>query len=81
MLKIIQKMFKKPKLPEIENFPEGTEFIIKEFKVPLVHLPDNCWYNWFGGKPREYNVTMLEPGNNWEAESFEAWKKIVEESL
>ena len=31
MLKIIQRMFKKPKLPEIDDFPEGTVFIIKEF--------------------------------------------------
>jgi len=34
-----------------------------------------------GGKPREYDVTMLEPGNNWEADSFEHWLKIVEASI
>ena len=66
---------------ELSDFPEGTEFIIKEFDVPLVNIPGKGWFNWWGGKPREYDVTMLKPGNNWEADSFEHWLKIVEESI
>lgn len=66
-----------------ENFPKGTTFYIKEFDVPLTRVPDGklCkWFNWFGGNPKEYDVTWLKPGNNWEAESFEEWVKIVDES-
>ena len=29
----------KGRLPKREDFPEGTEFVIKEFDVPLVHIP------------------------------------------
>ena len=38
-------MIFKKKLPEISVFPEGTEFYIKEFDVPLVHTPSNEWFN------------------------------------
>jgi hypothetical protein len=71
----------KDRLPKLSDFPEGTEFIIKEFDVPLVNIPGKGWFNWWGGKPRQYDVTMLKPGNNWEADSFEHWLKIVEESI
>ncbi len=66
--------------PEGSPTPEGTDFCIKEFDVPLVHTPSNEWSNWFGGKPREYDVKNLKPGNNWLAESFEEWVRIVDES-
>jgi len=46
-----------------------------------VYIPGKGWFNWWGGKPREYEVTMLEPGNNGEADSFEHWLKIVEASI
>ncbi|MBW1694048.1 MAG: hypothetical protein JRJ41_07805 [Deltaproteobacteria bacterium] len=71
----------KDRLPKLSDFPEGTEFIIKEFDVPLVNIPGKGWFNWWGSKPREYDVTMLKPGNNWEADSFEHWLRIVEESI
>ena len=68
-------------VPKKEDFPEGTKFYIKEFDVPLVQSTDGIWFNWFGGKPKKYDVTMLKPGNNWEAESFEQWQKILKDSL
>ena len=49
--------------------------------MPLVNIPGKGWFNWWGGKPRKYDVTMLKHGNNWEADSFEHWLKIVEESI
>ena len=74
------KLFK-TKLPKESDFPEGTEFYIKEFNVPLVHIPSKGWFNWFGGSPREYDVKNLKPGNNWPAESFKEWVRIVDETL
>jgi hypothetical protein len=71
----------KDRLPKLSDFPEGTEFIIKEFNVPLVNIPGKGWFNWWGATPSKYDVTMLKPGNNWEADSFEHWLKIVEESI
>jgi len=71
-------------LPKKEDFPQEAIFYIKEFDVPLVQIPDGkgCkWFNWFGGKPREYDFTFLRLGNNWEAESFEEWQNVVKESL
>lgn len=65
---------------KLEDFPEGTEFYIKEFDVPLAHIPNNGWVNYFGGKAREYDVTGLKPGNNWPADNFSQWVKIVNES-
>jgi len=67
-------------LPKKSDFPDGTEFYIKEFDVPLVRTPSNEWFNWFGGKPRQYDVKMLKPGNNWLAESFEEWVRVVGDS-
>ena len=72
------------KMPCKNDFPEGSKFHIYEFNVPLVQVPNSRspeWYNWFGGKPRSWAVEGLKPGNNWEAESFEQWQKIVKESL
>lgn len=71
-------------LPEKNHFPDGTRFYIKEFDVPLAQEPHggHCkWYNWFGGRPKEYPPEGLKPGNNWEANSFEEWQKVVRESL
>ena len=67
--------------PKLSDFPEGTEFTIKEFDVPLVFIPHKGWFNWWGGKPEAYDVEGLKPGNNWEADSFEQWLKIVEDSI
>ena len=67
--------------PKRGDFPEGTEFVIKEFDVPLVCIPQKGWFNWFGGQPRIYDVTALKLGNNWPAESFEHWLEIVEKSI
>ncbi|EKE70215.1 hypothetical protein B3C1_13973 [Gallaecimonas xiamenensis 3-C-1] len=71
-------------LPKLEDFPLGTEFYIKEFDVPLVRISEGSkckWLNWFGGTPKEYDATALIVSNNWEAESFEQWLKIVKDSL
>jgi len=68
-------------LPEAADFPAGTEFIIKEFDVPLVCIPGRGWFNWFGGSPRPYDVGFLKVDNNWQAESFEEWRAIVEGSI
>ncbi|MFP8966146.1 hypothetical protein ACKC9G_06185 [Pokkaliibacter sp. CJK22405] len=65
---------------KINDFPKGTEFFIKEFDVPLANIPDKGWVNFFGNKPRPYEVSGLNPGNNWPASSFEEWKKVVDES-
>ena len=73
-------MIFKKKLPKIADSPEKTEFYIKECNAPLVHTPSNEWFNWFGGKPREYDIKNLKIGNNLLAESFEEWVRIVDES-
>lgn len=69
------------RLPKSSDFPSGTEFVIKEFDVPLVKIPGRGWFNWFGGAPRPYDVSSLRVDNNWPAESFEEWLRVVVESL
>jgi hypothetical protein len=71
----------KLQLPKASDFLPGTKFMIKEFDVPLVQVPSGEWFNWFGGKPRPYDVSSLRVDNNWRAESFEEWLGIVAESL
>ena len=70
-----------PRLPKYADFPPGTEFVIKEFDVPLARVPGRGWFNWFGGAPRPYDPGRLRVDNNWPAESFEDWVRVVEESL
>ena len=75
-----------PRLPKASDFPPETTFVIKEFDVPLVSFPDMAkntvsWFNWYGGEPRGYDLSFLKQGNNWEADSFEAWVGIVDESI
>lgn len=70
----------KKRLPRESDFPEGTEFIIKEFDVPLVRTPSNEWFNWYGGRPGPYDVRQLKTGNNWPAESFEQWLRVMDRS-
>lgn len=65
---------------EKKDFPEGTEFYIKEFDIPLARVPGIGWINFFGGKPRPYDVSGLKPGNSWLADSFEVWCEVVSES-
>jgi hypothetical protein len=67
-------------LPEISDFPPGTEFVIKEFDLPLVRVPGQGWFNWFRGTPRPYDESSLRVDNNWPA-SFEEWVEVVKESL
>ncbi len=71
----------KPELPRASDFPQGTQFVIKEFDVPLVHIPGQGWFNWYGGQPRPYDATALKVDNNWPAASFEEWAGIVQASL
>jgi hypothetical protein len=70
-----------PVFPKLSDFPPGTKFVVKEFDVPLVWIPGQGWFNWFGGTPRPYDVSFLKVDNNWPADSFEAWLEIVKESL
>lgn len=70
-----------PQLPKSSDFPRGTEFVIKEFDVPLVQIPGQGWFNWFGGTPRSYDPSSLRVDNNWPAESFEEWVRVVKQSL
>ena len=71
----------KSRLPKSSDFPAWTEFVVKEFDVPLARVPGHGWFNWFGGKPRPYDERALRVDNNWPAESFEEWVRIVEASL
>lgn len=66
-------------LPRRSDFPADAEFHIKEFDIPLVYIPQQGWFNWFGN-PRPYDVAGLKPGNNWPADSFEQWVALVEDS-
>ena len=68
-------------LPKPSDFPPGTEFLIKEFDVPLVRIPGQGWFNWFGGAPRPYDASHLRVDNNWPAGSFEEWIAVVEASM
>lgn len=74
-------MSDKSRLPERSEFPAGTEFVIKEFDVPLVRVPGEGWFNWFGGTPHPYDERSLRVDNNWPAGSFEEWLGVVEMSL
>lgn len=73
-------MPKRP-LPAATDFPPSTRFVIKEFDVPLAHVPGEGWVNWFGGKPRPYEANRLRVGNHWSADSFEHWLAVVADSL
>jgi hypothetical protein len=68
-------------LPKSTDFPPDTMFVIKESDVPLIQMPSGVWFNWFGGKPRPYDVTALHVDNNCQADSFEEWIRVVAESL
>jgi hypothetical protein len=70
-----------PWLPLRTDLPPGTEFVIKEFDVPLAWVPGRGWFNWFGGTPRPYDAGYLRVDNNWPAESFEEWVGVVEASM
>ena len=67
--------------PRLSDFPEGTEFVIKEFDVPLVRIPHKGWFNFFGGESKSYDATALKLGNNWPADSFEHWLEVVDKSI
>ena len=70
-------MSDKSKLPKRSELPPGAEFVIKEFDVPLVWIPDAGWFNWFGGEPKPYNASSLRVDNNWPETTFEEWVEIV----
>lgn len=74
-------MSDRSKLPKRSDFPREAEFVIKEFDVPLVRLPDGSWFNWFGGTAQPYNASSLRVDNNWPAASFEEWVGIVAASM
>lgn len=69
------------RLPHPSDFPAGTEFHLKEFDVPLVHVPGQGWFNWFGGQPRPYDPVSLRVDNHWPAESFAEWLDVLRHSL
>ena len=74
-------MSDKSQLPKRSDFPPEAEFVIKEFDVPLVRLPDGGWVDWFGGAPRPYDASFLRVDNNWPATSFDEWVEIVAASM
>jgi hypothetical protein len=58
--------------------------MIFEWDVPLAGIPEGgrCkWINWYGGKPRDYDVTRLKVDNNWPADSFEEWVALIRASI
>jgi hypothetical protein len=74
----------KPRVPTLSEFPAGTEFIVKEFDVPLARIPGDghcIWVNWYGGRPRPFDVTWLKVDNNWSVDSFESWAALVKASF
>jgi hypothetical protein len=79
------KSSSKPRVPKLSEFPAGTEFIVKEFDVPLARIPGDgghcIWVNWYGGRPRPFDVTWLKIDNNWSVDSFESWAMRVKASL
>lgn len=68
-------------LPKRSDFPSGAEFVIKEFDVPLVWIPGDGWFNWFGGTPQPYDPKSLRIDNNWLAKSFEEWVEVIAQSM
>lgn len=70
----------KGRVPQPSEFPAGTEFVIKEWAVPLAHIPPR-WINWFGGIPRPYDPQWLKVDNHWPAESFEEWAAVIAASI
>ncbi len=74
----------KPRIPSKSEFPPGTQFVVKDFDVPLARIPRDdrsIWINWFGGVPRPYDEESLRVDNNWPADSFESWTALIAESL
>lgn len=55
--------------------------MIKEFDVPLVWIPGDGWFNWFGNTPQPYDPRELRVDNNWLAKSFEEWVQVIAESM
>lgn len=74
-------MTDKSQLPKRSDFPPEAEFVVKEFDVPLVQVPGDGWFNWFGGKPQPYDAGSLRVDNCWAAESFEEWVEVVAASI
>jgi hypothetical protein len=68
-------------LPKRSDFHADAEFVIKEFDVPLVRVPGQGWFNWFGGSPRPYDASFLRVDNNWSVKSFQEWVGIVAASM
>jgi hypothetical protein len=68
-------------VPKRDDFPEKAIFVIYEWDVPLVQHPEAGWFNWYGGIPRPYDVKRLKVDNNWDANSFEEWQKLVINSI
>lgn len=67
-------------LPQYDDFPGGTRFVIKEFAVPLALVPGEGWVNWYGGGPYRYEGE-LRVDNNWDAESFAHWLAVLDDSI
>jgi hypothetical protein len=74
----------KTPLPRQSDFPHGTEFLVKEFDVPLAKIADGEkveYFNWYGGTPQKYDPAFLRVDNNWRADSFESWVGLIRESI
>lgn len=70
-----------PRLPKASDFPPGTQFVVKEFDVPLVNIPGKGWFNYYHGGPCPYDESFLKVDNNWPADSFDQWMGVVEASM
>ena len=73
-------------LPKESDFPQGTEYYIFEWDVPLSKEPNRdgktvSYFNWYGGSKRPYSGDRLTQGNNWPAESFDHWLEVIRASL
>lgn len=59
------------------DFTEGTEFIIKEFDVPITYSAPGGWFNWISGTPKEYDPSGLSVTNH-DKVTFREWIEAVE---
>ena len=73
-------------MPKESDFPANTQFYIYEWDVPISKEPDEdgksvCYFNWYKGIKSPFPIEDLKIDNNWLAESFEEWIKLIKDSL
>jgi hypothetical protein len=73
-----------PRIPLKSELPAGTDFLVKEFDVPIARIPgtsNSSYVNWYGGLPRPFDQRWLTVDNNWPSESFEEWCTLIQASI